>query len=79
MPSLSWWSCCRGIRHYRNAPPLSSFRLGNESRVWRYTEALEKLRQVLAKARDDPSEVALYPVRIGAATTLVDGGEGRRG
>ena len=42
-------------------------------RVWRYTEALGALRQVVAKAGDDPSEVALYPLRIGVATTLVDG------
>ena len=55
--------------------PLSSHRCGNEVRVWRYQEALAALRQVAAKAGDDPSEVGLHSLRIGAATTLAAGGD----
>ena len=55
--------------------PLSSYRCGNEVRLWRYPEALAALRQVAAKAGDDPSEVGLHSLRIGAATTLAAGGE----
>ena len=51
--------------------PLS-YRCGNDVRVWRYPEALAALRQVAAKA-DDPSEVGLHSLRIGAATTLAAG------
>ena len=36
--------------------PLS-YRCGNEVRVWRYPEAFVELRQVAAKAGDDPIEV----------------------
>ena len=50
--------------------PLSSYRYGNEVRVWRYTEALGILRQVVPKAADDPSEVALHSSFTSAATTL---------
>ena len=55
--------------------PLSSFRCGNKVRVWRYPEALAALRQVAAKAGDDPSEVGPHSLRIGGATTLAAGGE----
>ena len=55
--------------------PLSSYRCGNEVRLWRYPEALAALRQVAAKAGDDPSEVGLHSLRIGAATTLAAGGD----
>ena len=57
--------------------PLSSYRCGNEVRVWRYPEALAALRQVASKAGDHPSEVGLHSLRIGAATTytLAAGGE----
>ena len=54
--------------------PLSSYRCGNEVRVWRYPEALAALRQVAAKAGDDSSEVGLHSLRIGAATTPAAGG-----
>ena len=37
--------------------PLSSYRCGNEVRVRRYPEALAAIRQVAARAGDDPSEV----------------------
>ena len=57
--------------------PLSSYRCGNEVRVWRYPEALAALRQLAARAGDDPSEVGLHSLRIGAATTLVAGGRVR--
>ena len=43
--------------------------------MWRYPEALAALRQVAAKAGHDPSEVGLHSLRIGAATTLVAGGD----
>ena len=43
--------------------PLS-YRCGNEVRAWRYPEALAALRQVAAKAGDDPSEVGLHSLRI---------------
>ena len=55
--------------------PLPSYRCGNEVRVWRYPEALAALRQMVAKAGDDPSEVGLHWLRIGAVTTLAAGGE----
>ena len=55
--------------------PLSSYRCGNEVRVWRYPEALAALRQVAARAGNDPSEVGLHSFRIGAATTLAAGGD----
>ena len=54
--------------------PLSLYRCGNKVRVWRYPEALAALRQVAAKAGDDPSEVGLHSLRIGAATTPAAGG-----
>ena len=53
--------------------PLLSYRCGNEVRVWRYPEALAALRQVAARAGDDPSEVGLHSLR--AATTLAAGGD----
>ena len=55
--------------------PLSSHRCGNEVRVGRYPEALAALRQVAARAGNDPSEVGLNSLRIGAATTLAAGGD----
>ena len=55
--------------------PLSSYQYGNEIRVWKYLEVLEALPQVVAKAGDDSTEVALHTVRIGAATMLAAGGE----
>ena len=55
--------------------PLSSYRCGNEVTVWRYPKALAALRQVAARAGDDPSEVGLHSLRIGAATTLAAGGD----
>ena len=55
--------------------PLSSYRCGNDVRVWRYPEALAALRQVAARAGNDPSEAVLRSLRIGAATTLAAGGE----
>ena len=57
------------------SPPLSSYRCGNEVRAWRHPEALAAFRHVAAKAGDDPSEVGLHSLRIGAATTLAAGGE----
>ena len=54
---------------------LSSYRYGSEVKVWRYTEALWALRQVVAKAGGDPSEVAVSSSRIGAAITLAAVGE----
>ena len=54
--------------------PLSSYRYGNEVRVWRYPEALAARRQVAARAGDDPGKVGLQSLRIGAATTLAAGG-----
>lgn len=62
---------------YRTLPknvPLSSYQYGSEIRVCKYQEALESLRQLVAKA-DDPSEVTLHSLSIGAATTLVARGE----
>ena len=56
--------------------PLSSYRCGNEVRVRRYAEAFAALHQVAAKAEDDSSEVGLYSLRIGAATTLAAAGGG---
>ena len=58
-----------------DSAPLSSYRCGNEVRVWRYTEALAALRRVTAKAGDDPSEVGLHSMRIGAATMPAAEGE----
>ena len=55
--------------------PLSSYRSGDQARVWGYTEALGALRQVVEKAGDDPREVALHSLRIGGATTLAAGGD----
>ena len=55
--------------------PLSSYRYGSDHRVRRYTEALRALRQVVATAGENPSEVALHSSRIGAATTLAAAGE----
>ena len=43
--------------------------------MWRSPEALAALRLVAAKAGDDPSEVGLHSLRIGAATKLAAGGE----
>ena len=57
-----------------SAPSLP-YRCRNEVRVWRYTDALAKLRQVATQAGDDPSEVDLHSLRIGTATTLAAGGE----
>ena len=37
--------------------------------------ALAALRQVAARAGDDPSEVGRHSLRIGAATTLAAGGD----
>ena len=54
---------------------LSSYRCGNEVRGWRHPEALAALRQVAARAGDDPSEVGLHSLRISAATTLAAGGD----
>ena len=54
--------------------PLSSCRYG-KVRVWRYTEALDVLRQVVLKAGDDPSEVALHSSHIDAASPLAAAGE----
>ena len=54
---------------------MSWYRYGNDIRVWRYPEALAALRQVAARAGDDPSEVGLHSLRIGAATTLEAGGD----
>ena len=76
MPSLSWWSYCRYIRRRRKAPPCR--RIGVVTRLecgHTYPEALAALRQVAAKAGDDPSEVGLHSLRLGAATTLAAGGE----
>ena len=55
--------------------PLSSYRCGHEVRGWRCQEALAALRHVAARAGDDPSEVGLHSLRIGAATTLSAGGD----
>ena len=44
-------------------------------RVWTCTEALGALRQAVAKAGDNPSEVALHSSRIGSFTTLAAEGE----
>ena len=54
---------------------LSSYRFGNEVRVWSYTGAFAALRQVVANAGDDLSEVGLQSLRIGVATTLAAGGK----
>ena len=43
--------------------------------MWRYPEALAALGQVAARAGDDPSEVGLHSLRIGAATTLAADGD----
>ena len=43
--------------------------------MWSYTEALAALRQVLANAGGNPSEVGLHSLRVGAATTLAAGGK----
>ena len=43
--------------------------------MWRYPEALAALHQVAARAGDEPSDVGLHSLRIGAATTLVAGGD----
>ena len=47
--------------------PLASYRYDNEVRVWGYTENLGSPRQVAGKAGDDPGEVALDLLGIGAA------------
>ena len=57
-----------------DSAPLSSYMFSNEVRVCSYTEALAAFRQVVANAGDDPSEVGLHSLRIGAATTLAAGG-----
>ena len=72
MPSLSWWSYCRYTGRCRKAPPCR--RIGVVTRLER-GEALAALRQVAARARDDPSEVGLHSLRIGATTTLATGGD----
>ena len=43
--------------------------------MWRYPETLAALRQVAAREGDDPSEVGVHSLRIGAATTLAAGGD----
>lgn len=58
-----------------DSAPLSSYRYNSEVRVWGYTEALGSLRQVVARAGYNPSEVALHSLRVGVATTLAAGGE----
>lgn len=39
--------------------------------MWVYTEALGSPRQIVEKAGDDPVEVALHSLCIGAATTTL--------
>ena len=48
---------------------------GNEVRVRKRFEALEVLRRVATKTGDDPTEVSLYSLRIGAATPRAAGRE----
>ena len=43
--------------------------------MWRYPEVLGALSQVTSRAGDDPSEVGLRSLRIGATTTLAAGGD----
>ena len=54
---------------------MSWYRYGNDIRVWRYPEALAALHQVAAREGDDPSEVWLHSLRIGAATMLAARGD----
>ena len=78
-PSLSWWRfMVELLSVYPTMPesaPLSSYWCGNEFRVWRNPEALAALRQGAARVGDDPIEVRLHSLRIGAATTLAAGGD----
>ena len=55
--------------------PLSSYRCGNEVRVWRRIEAFVALRKVAARAGDDLIEVGLHSLRIGAAIMLAARGD----
>lgn len=66
-----------GLSVLPESAPLLSYGFGFDVRVWRYTEALAALPQVVANADDDPSEVVLHLLRIGAATTLAAGSEVR--
>jgi len=54
--------------------PLSSFRTRQGVQVWGYTHALRALRQIVAESGDNPREVGLHSLRIGAATALAAGG-----
>ena len=54
---------------------LSSYRYGDKVRVWGHTGALGAHRQVVAKAGNYSSEVALHSLRIGAAAILAAEGE----
>ena len=57
----------------KNAP-LSSFRTRQGVRVWRYTQALAALRQIVARDGGNTQEIGLHSLRIGAATALAAGG-----
>ena len=75
MPSLSWWSYCLCIRRCRKAPPCRRIDKVTKLQCEGTRRPSAALRQVVAKAGDDPSEVGLHSLRIGAATTLAAGGE----
>ena len=64
-----------GSRTLPESAPLSSYRHGNEVRVWRYTEALGALRQVVAHAGDSPSR---WPPHIACQCSRDAGGRGGR-
>ena len=61
MPSLSRWSSCWVIGHGRKASPCRTRKVRTLD-VWRYTEALAALRQVVAKAAADDTSEAWSPL-----------------
>ena len=49
------------------------YRLGSSVMVVRYGRALRAVREVVAKSRRNPDEIALHSLRIGGAAALAGG------
>ena len=52
---------------------LASYRLGSSVIVVRYGRASRAVKEVVAKSRRDPDEIALHSLRIGGAAALAVG------
>ena len=55
--------------------PLSSYRIGLEVKVLKYSQALQAFREIVKKSGRDPKDLALHSLRIGGASTLAAAGE----